>query len=443
MRIFHRQRAIRFSLAAVLILSMVSCGKKKTVAAADNSSTGMPSLSINSPSISEGDSGTKTLSFTVTQSAVTSIATTFNWATSDGTATAGSDYVAVSSTQATIPAGSTTVTLDVTINGDVTPEGNETFSVNLSNASGATIASATGTGTITNDDVACPYTFSNTQINGANFAITANAANHVYVSSINGIYKSTDAGASFSKINSPNFGSINLNVKPNGTKVYSTGGTFAAGLWISTDGGANFTMDINDGLNSVWIWDVAVDGSDKIYVATSGGVFISTNGGTNFTAKTTANGLASNDVRNVFIGPNGNIYAGGNGGVSVSTNGGNSWTNSATGLSNNFVTGLFVAANNQVYVSTASGEFAVSTDFGATFSSQAIGGNTRRPYVTAGGTILLPTSAGLKVSSDSGVTWVTCTMANGGLDANDVLAATVINGKVFVGMNSSGVSISQ
>ena len=43
---------------------------------------------------------------------------TFDIATADGTATAPSDYIAQSLTSQTIPAGSSTYTFDVTVNGD-------------------------------------------------------------------------------------------------------------------------------------------------------------------------------------------------------------------------------------------------------------------------------------------------------------------------------------
>jgi outer membrane autotransporter protein len=74
-----------------------------------------------------------------------------NYATADGTATAGSDYVARSGTLTFAP-GTTAQGVAVTVNGDTTVEPNETFSVGLSGASNASIARATGTGTILNDD---------------------------------------------------------------------------------------------------------------------------------------------------------------------------------------------------------------------------------------------------------------------------------------------------
>ncbi len=110
-----------------------------------------PALSIGDVSVTEGNSGTSTATFTVTLSAAASSAVTVNYATANGTATAGSDYVAASGTL-TFAAGTTTRTLPVTVNGDTTGEANETFHVNLSAASGATLADAQGIGTIVNDD---------------------------------------------------------------------------------------------------------------------------------------------------------------------------------------------------------------------------------------------------------------------------------------------------
>jgi hypothetical protein len=81
-------------------------------------------------------------------------------ATANGTATAGSDYVAKTTTGLRIPIGATSKTFMVTINGDTTAEPDETFTVNLSNASGATIADGSGLGTISNDDAVATPTLS-------------------------------------------------------------------------------------------------------------------------------------------------------------------------------------------------------------------------------------------------------------------------------------------
>ena len=81
--------------------------------------------------------------FTVTLSGSSAQTVTVNDATADGTATAGSDYVALASTPITFPPGETSQTVSVAVNGDTTPETDETFSVNLSGATNATIGDGT------------------------------------------------------------------------------------------------------------------------------------------------------------------------------------------------------------------------------------------------------------------------------------------------------------
>ena len=115
---------------------------------------GTPSVSIADASVSEGNSGTRQLNFTVSLSAASSSAVTFDIATANGTAIAGSDYVAASQAGRTIAAGATSASFAVTINGDTSVEPNETFVVNLSNVTGATVADGQATGTIGNDDAA-------------------------------------------------------------------------------------------------------------------------------------------------------------------------------------------------------------------------------------------------------------------------------------------------
>ncbi|UVO55786.1 Calx-beta domain-containing protein [Sphingomonas sp. SUN039] len=118
----------------------------------------LPTLVISDPTVVEGNSGTTTLVYTVTSSALAGVGGIgFSFATADGSATTGSDYVSQSGT-GTIAAGSNSTTISVVVNGDTTVEGNETVLVNLTAPSGATIADAQGVGTITNDDVATPGT---------------------------------------------------------------------------------------------------------------------------------------------------------------------------------------------------------------------------------------------------------------------------------------------
>src|SRR5207344_3078363 len=126
----------------------------------------VPTLTINNPSVAEQNSGTRTMSFTVSLSAVSGRTVTVGYATADGTATAVSDYVARSGTL-TISAGSPSGTISVTINSDTVPEPNETVLVNLSGATNATIAQAQGTGTITDNDGTVTVTSPNTAVTWA------------------------------------------------------------------------------------------------------------------------------------------------------------------------------------------------------------------------------------------------------------------------------------
>ena len=92
-----------------------------------------------------------TLAFAVTLSRAPSGTVTVDYATSDGTAAAGSDYTATSGTL-TFAAGETAKTVSVAVLDDAHDEGSETLSLTLSNASGAYLADGTATGTITNTD---------------------------------------------------------------------------------------------------------------------------------------------------------------------------------------------------------------------------------------------------------------------------------------------------
>nr|WP_320204022.1 putative Ig domain-containing protein [Agrobacterium rosae]MDX8306017.1 putative Ig domain-containing protein [Agrobacterium rosae] len=112
----------------------------------------LPALSIDDVSVNEGNSGTTTATFTVSLSAASGQTVSVDYATANGTATAGSDYVARSGTLTFAP-GVTAQGVAITVNGDTAVEPNETFSLGLSGASNASIARATGTGTIVNDDV--------------------------------------------------------------------------------------------------------------------------------------------------------------------------------------------------------------------------------------------------------------------------------------------------
>ena len=109
-------------------------------------------ISVGDVTLAEGNAGQTEFRFTVSLDTAQAAPVTVDFTTADGTATAPDDYAATVGTL-TFAAGETAKTVTVQVNGDTNAEPNETFNVNLANATGnATIADAQGVGTIVNDD---------------------------------------------------------------------------------------------------------------------------------------------------------------------------------------------------------------------------------------------------------------------------------------------------
>jgi hypothetical protein len=124
----------------------------------------VPDISIDDQSTAEGDTGTSTLTFNVTLSNPSDQTVTVNYATNDGTATtADSDYDAAASTVSFDP-GQTAKTVDVTVNGDLTHESDESFTVDLSSPSNGNVLAGSGTGTILDDDASPTISVANASV---------------------------------------------------------------------------------------------------------------------------------------------------------------------------------------------------------------------------------------------------------------------------------------
>ena len=108
-----------------------------------------PQVSISDAVVNES-AGTVTFSVTLSQAATTS--TSVNWATANGTALAGSDFVANSGVL-TFDAGVTTASVTVTLLNDTVTESSESFFVTLGSPNGLLLADGSGLGTINDDDV--------------------------------------------------------------------------------------------------------------------------------------------------------------------------------------------------------------------------------------------------------------------------------------------------
>jgi serralysin len=126
-----------------------------------------PEISISDVTRFEGNAGVTTFSFTVSLSSPSAEAITVARQTANGSASAPSDYTPLNPATFTFSPGQTTKTAIVKVKGDLAVEPNETFFVNLSNPTNATIADGSGQGTILNDDLSdsAPCTITGTNRN--------------------------------------------------------------------------------------------------------------------------------------------------------------------------------------------------------------------------------------------------------------------------------------
>ncbi len=110
-----------------------------------------PTMTIGDVTVTEGNTGTRAASFTVTLSTAYSQPVSVAYATANGTAAAGSDYQSASGTLTFAP-GEMSKTITILVNGDRLAEPNETFFINLSSPTNATIADGQAVGTIVDDE---------------------------------------------------------------------------------------------------------------------------------------------------------------------------------------------------------------------------------------------------------------------------------------------------
>jgi len=149
----------------------VAASATGTIGNDDNNST----LRISDSTADEPSTGTATMKFTVTLSAVSGRTVSVNWATAaDGTATAGVDYTAGSGALSFGP-GDTSKEIVVSVTGDEINEENETVLVNITGA-GAGVVDGQGQGTIVDKNAPPSLSISDTVArengSGAEFTVT-------------------------------------------------------------------------------------------------------------------------------------------------------------------------------------------------------------------------------------------------------------------------------
>ena len=129
-----------FLFVAILLLS----------SPASSQAVPLPTIDVHDAKVFEGNAGTSTAYVNVTLSAPGDSVVTVNYVTSDGTATAGSDYTSASGT-VTFQIGEVSKAFPVTVNGDTDADDGESFSVTLTSPSGGVIGNSSGTVYITDE----------------------------------------------------------------------------------------------------------------------------------------------------------------------------------------------------------------------------------------------------------------------------------------------------
>lgn len=158
----YGSRRLPVVVAGVMGIALALCAMSASAAARGGGGTDYlltsPTLTVDDVIQNEGSAGpgTTTFTFTIALSKPSPDPICVDVYTVDGTAVAGTDYVAVS-TNICIPANTTSYTVDVTVNGDTDAEDNETFYLKIENPSGGgSIGDGSGTGLILNDDGSTP-----------------------------------------------------------------------------------------------------------------------------------------------------------------------------------------------------------------------------------------------------------------------------------------------
>ncbi|MDX2071462.1 MAG: GEVED domain-containing protein [Haliscomenobacter sp.] len=274
------------------------------------------------------------------------------------------------------------------------------------------------------------------------------ANSKLYVATSKGLGVSSNNGASFALHLSGQINDVFANgngiylATPNGVRVNNT---------MALDGTGTFSTAIGNPITAVY-----ARGSD-VYAAGSDGIYFSNDDGVSFpdipghpvgtTKYTTAQGLGSNSVNDLFIDGNGTVYAATTMGISILYPGQTNFvttnlvTHPMSGLLSNNINSVYVDAKGVIYLGTNDG-VSVSTDGGTTFTTITDGlGNSAVGdiFVDEANSIIYAATTGGLSMMHLGANKFTNFTARQGLGADFITSLAVNNGTVFAG-NGNGVS---
>lgn len=241
-------------------------GADGTVTILDNDLRG---ISIGDATISEGASGTKEMTFTISLSAAATKLVKLKASTLNSSATAGTDFVGFTDQEIIFNPGETTKTITVTINGDNVAEADELFAVSLTNAEGAVITDSQAQGRILSDEIVYRLTPGATTINESdgNKIITYTVTRAL----ANGVTGTPEQLAAL--LNSP--GSVSFTTVDGTAKG---GASTSAGDFVTKSGTVQFAAGATTGTFTVTVNDdTAYENNENFIVRlteSTGGVFV-------------------------------------------------------------------------------------------------------------------------------------------------------------------------
>jgi photosystem II stability/assembly factor-like uncharacterized protein len=245
-------------------------------------------------------------------------------------------------------------------------------------------------------------------------AIAPNAPNTIYAGTTDGIYRSTDAGTTWTKTPSAGLSSSSfantIAVDPSNASVVYLGLSFA--FFKSVDGGNNWTAINSTPLSFSSVLSIVFDPTTPatVYVGTSNGVFKSTDSGNTWITQNNFGISGTPNVRALAIDPTAplTLYAGtSNNGLFKSTNGGGVWTAMNNGMGGSSPTNINTIVIDPANTST------IYTGHGFSFSG-----------------------GGINKSTNGAASWTPLT---NGVPDSGVNAMAATSSAVYAALNSGGI----
>lgn len=262
----------------------------------------------------------------------------------------------------------------------------------------------------------------------------------------NGVFRSTDGGASWNPVDSGLVGidtSIVTAIEAAGSRIYIS--TNSLGLFVSSDGGSSWEPT-DSGITNRHVMSLTVSSgaggalSPDLLAGTTTGIFFSTDSGSDWDKP--ASGFPDVPVYAVAI-AGAYWYAGTFGdGVFVSGDSGATWHAASDSLGNLFVRSL-AADGNDIFAGTADeyshGGLFISTDHGSTWRTALPDYLIGTLYVNGSEIFAGSYGSGVFHSSDTGRTW---SRLDSGLANNSIAALAVVGRSWYAGTYTDGVFVS-